>query len=431
MMASDQLHTNRVLVVGTTPDYIAYIHEKYNHRALFLTDTGQRIGAKEAAPDPASEIVTSLQDYETVYRVLTEHLNHWQLSLSGITCYDCEWLELASILAARLGLPYSSTDSVHLSRNKLLTKRRWQDRGVPCPRIAEIGSQEQAIAFAESLGRPVVLKPMTGTGSELTFRCNDAREAAGAYRLIVEGLSRREQSPLYQSGPELTSLDPRLTVLAEEFIQGNEYSADFMVDGPETRVIRTASKLRNDALSFGTTIAYTVPASLPQAVTESTLVSRLGDAARALGITRAICMVDFIVNPDGLVLLELTPRVGGDCLPPLVRQSCGMDTIGLALDFAEGGKIDIPAREVWTYLAGLRLFASTSGQLGIIHTEPLTQDPRIREIYLKYSAGHKIVLPPEDYNSWMLGHVIFEPRSEADLGIQCEEIRDQITIDVS
>ena len=429
-MAVDEPYADRILVAGTTPDYIAYIHQTYPGRALFLTDTVQRLGSEDTAPDEADEIVTALRDYDGVHRVLAEHLKRWRLCLTGITCYDCEWLELASILATRLGLSYSTTQAVRLSRNKLLTKQRWADRGVPCPRVASITSERQAVDFIASLGCPVVLKPMTGTGSELTFRCDDAAGAARAFRDIQEGLSQREQSPLYLRSPEALAIDPNLTVLAEELIQGDEYSADFIVDGEDVRVIRTAAKLRDDALSFGTTVAYTVPAVLPEIVPAETLTGWLGDAAGALGFSHAICMVDFIVNSTGPVFLELTPRVGGDCLPPLIRQSCGMDTIGLALDFAEGCELKIPGEDAWTYLAGLRLFAPTLGELKTINTESLAHNPRVREIYRKYGAGHNIVLPPEDWNSWMLGHVIFQPSGDGNLLAQCEELRSQIVIEI-
>jgi biotin carboxylase len=161
------------------------------------------------------------------------------------------------------------------------------------------------------------------------------------------------------------------------------------------------------------------------------LLDKLGDAARALGLTHSICMVDFIVTSDEITFLELTPRIGGDCLPPLVRQSCGLDTIGLALDFAEGRMCPIPEKELWTRLVGLRLFSSSTGTLSEIRTEMAAQDLRVREIYLKYARGHKIVLPPVDYNSWMLGHVIFEPDNDLSVMEQCLNLKNKIVISIA
>jgi biotin carboxylase len=195
-------------------------------------------------------------------------------------------------------------------------------------------------------------------------------------------------------------------------------------------VIRVAKKLRGDGLPFGTTVAYVVPAKLPIGVALETLTKRLREAAKALGLTRAICMVDFIVRKNEIVLLEMTPRIGGDCLPQLIRKCCGLDTIGLALDFAEGRECEIPHPERWKELVGIRLFATSSGTLGNVNSGGLLMDTRVKEIFIKRAPGHEIKLPPEDYDSWMLGHVILEPEPGVPLPEQCKELTQQIVVRV-
>lgn len=422
---------SRVLVVGTTPDYIAYIHTRYPGRALFLTDHAQRKGSAEAGPGSASEIVCHLRDGAAALSALHEHLEKQRQGLSGVTCYDCEWLSLAAELAEHFGLPFPSVTSVRLSRDKFLTKKKWAERGVRCPQVDLVYTGWQTLRLIERFGGPVVLKPLTGTGSELTFRCHDKYDLVTAFRAITDGLKQRHQHPLYASGSaSSTGHAGDQPILAEEFIKGREYSADFIIDGDDLFLIRVAKKLGDDTLGFGTTIAYVVPARLPGWLTRETLIERLRDAATALGLVRAVCMVDFIISKDEVVLLELTPRIGGDCLPPLVRKSCGLDTIRLALDFAEGRKIDIPAPEQWRELIGLRLFASHGGVLSGIDCRALSRDSRVREIEFRHKPGHRIVLPPEDYDSRLLGHVIFEPRPDQSVAAQCAGVKEKIRFDV-
>jgi biotin carboxylase len=219
-------------------------------------------------------------------------------------------------------------------------------------------------------------------------------------------------------------------ILAEEFIEGREYSADFVLDEGQVRLIRVAKKLRGTALPFGTTSAYIVPAKLPGGMSCEVLGERLCEASAALGLRRAICMVDFIISKGEVIFLELTPRIGGDCLPPLIRKSCGLDTIGLALDFAEGREISIPAPDHWHEHVGLRLISQRGGTLSGVGCEQLREDPRVKEISIQRVPGHKITLPPEDYDSWLLGYVIFEPHPGVCLRKQCNEIRDKIVIKV-
>ncbi len=421
----------RTLVVGTTPDYIAYIYRQYPGRTLFLTDTSQREGSTEVRPDEASEIVYRLLDYEGVVKALEEHLKVKNQSLGGITCYDCEWLSLAARLATHFGLSFPPLQSIRLSRDKFLSKKRWTDSGVRCPRVQLVPTGWHALRLFDSLSVPVVLKPPMGSGSELTFKCRDRYDLTTAFRMIKTGLAQRGQLPMYHiNSAGAGDCPPDQPVLAEEYIDGREYSADFIIDDDDVTLVRVAKKLRCDALSFGTTVAYLVPARLPGRIRNEELEVTLRRAAQALGITRAICMVDFIISDESIVLLELTPRIGGDCLPPLIRKCCGLDTIGLALDFAECRKYAIPERSLWKEHVGMRFFANQGGVLAGVNCEKLAEDPSVKEIFIKRAPGHEITLPPEDYDSWLLGHVIFEPHPDICLIRQCDDLREKIIINV-
>lgn len=417
----------RVLVVGTTPDYIAYIDERFPGRALFLTDRSQREGAREAAPDRASEIVTDLSSPRGLRRALSRHLEKYAQTLSGVTCYDCEWLLLTAELASEYHLDYPSTRAIQLSRNKYLTKTTWREANISAPRVELVRTSTQASGLVDRFGGPVVLKPLTGSGSELTFKCESVGDSVAAFRDITEGLMERSDSPMYSDGTADTS---DAAILAEKFAPGREYSADFIIENNRTRLIRVARKIRLDGFPFGTTSAYQVPARLPEAISEGRLRRTLREAALALGLERAVCMVDFMIHHDSLTLLEMTPRIGGDCLPPLVRHACGLDTIGLALDFAERKRISIPGRSRWTEMIGMRLFAVRAGLFAGMKYGRLLNNQRVREIYLKREAGQRILLPPDDYNSWILGHLIFEPDKSISIDKQCRDLRKKITIDV-
>jgi len=421
----------RVLVVGTTPDYVALIHERYPGRALFLTDTCQRVESLYAPPERSSEIVCDLGDVDTVLPLLLSHLSKQRQELTGVACYDCERLSLAAELAAAFGLPFPSPSAILRSRDKLLSKSVWQRHGVRCPKAELIHEESQTLGLTERLGGPVVLKPLTGSGSELTFFCRDNQGTRAAFRQITAGLEKRCESPMYRSVPtDSASTDHFPPVLAEQHIAGPEYSADFIVDNGNIEIVRVASKIRSHELPFGTTRAYVVPAELPVTVGREDLVRQLRAAAVALGLTKAVCMVDFIVNHHAVCLLELTPRIGGDCLPALIRLSSGLDTIGLALDFAEGRPSEIPAPSMWRRLVGLRLFAPHSGTLAGVSCERSKHDRRVREIYAKHHVGHRIALPPDDYDSWVLGHIVFEPHREVSVDRQCDEIAKLATINV-
>jgi len=422
---------NRILVVGTTHDYIDYINRQYSDRAIFLTDESIQENLKEVIIDDKNIIISKLFDLDTSINSLHIHLNKYDQKLTGITCFDCEWLSLASKLGEYYKLPYPSEESIHLTRDKYLTKKKWIENNIPCPKMELVYDGWQTLKLIEKFNNPVVLKPLTGSGSELTFLCHDNSDLTTAYREIVSGLTNSKNKPLYNNY-HMTSNKSELKkpILAEEYIEGIEYSADFIIDIEKIKLVRIARKIRSKKLPFGTTVAYVIPAEIPNDMDEDLFYNKLLMASKALGLKKAVCMVDFIAYNDEIYFLELTPRIGGDCLPPLIRHSCGLDTIKLALDFAENKKIKIPSFKQWETHVGLRLFAKHDGTLFNINCKKLINDSRIKEVYLKYRAGHEIVLPPEDYSSWILGHVIFEPLARQNINKQCDEILGKITIEV-
>ena len=177
-----------------------------------------------------------------------------------------------------------------------------------------------------------------------------------------------------------------------------------------------------------TTAAYLVPAVLPGEIPLKVFLDQLYRAATALGLVRALCMVDFIVWQGKAYLLELTPRPGGDCLPWLIQQSCGLDMIGLALDMAQGQNISTIPRKSWRTLVGLRLFAQQAGTVKGIDEGDLRRDPRVQQTLIKRKPGHRVVLPPHDYDSRLLGHVIFRPTGSISLETECAELASKLKV---
>jgi biotin carboxylase len=252
------------------------------------------------------------------------------------------------------------------------------------------------------------------------FLCNDAAEAGRAFSEIREGLSRRRGNRLYAGSG--------LQIMAETYVSGPEYSCDFVLEDARVRIVRLARKIRVPGGPFGAIRGYVVPADLPGGVRLSQIEGMVEQAARSLKLPRTLCMVDFIVGPAGPVLLELAPRPGGDCLPPLIRHAAGVDMLGFALDVAEGWPIDVPDWSNWKQCVGLRIHARQQGVLTGMDVGRIMTDPRVSELHLSRQPGHVVVLPPVDYDSWILGYLIFSPESGRAIELQCEELLADVRI---
>jgi len=97
-MADKHMQSPRVVVVGTTSDYIELIRRRYPHRALFLTNPAERAMASEETPGPAEEILCDFTDDGQVLNILKDHLRRYGLAVDGVACFDCEYLGFAAYL---------------------------------------------------------------------------------------------------------------------------------------------------------------------------------------------------------------------------------------------------------------------------------------------------------------------------------------------
>ncbi|UCH25764.1 MAG: hypothetical protein JSV66_17860 [Trueperaceae bacterium] len=137
----------RVVVVGTTADYIEIISERFPGRALFVTDVCERTSWQGLPPDPSSEVVCRLGRPDEVLRELEAHLLRWSIQAVGVACFDCESLMLASLLAAALALPFPTAGEVASCRSKYAAKDLWWASGVSCPAAGLVRTPGEAVDF--------------------------------------------------------------------------------------------------------------------------------------------------------------------------------------------------------------------------------------------------------------------------------------------
>ena len=410
----------KILVVGTTSDYIDWLLRAGEGRVLFLTDPQVRRQAREPAPAAREEILCGLTDVGAIRTALKDHLSQWNIILDGIACFDCESLGLAAFLAEEYDLPFPSVESIRICRDKYTACSRWLKRSVRTPHFMLARSPYDAADFREKIGSPCVLKPVSGSGSELVFRCDTVNGCQRAAQALLRGILERKEHRLYRAATDC--------FLIEECIEGLEYSCDFVLQDKTVKILRLTRKIKAKDAPFGTTRAYVLTTCEDEGL--KNLEDLLGKAAQALGLSRALCMVDFLLSGEEVVFLELTPRPGGDCLPHLLLQAANRDMLKLALDFAGKRSLDfsgLPPEKGWV---GLRLHAEKSGIIKEISAEALMQDQRVAAVHLIRQSGHTVTMPPDDYESWYLGHVLFVPDPQPDVEAQCEEVARLLAVDI-
>jgi predicted ATP-grasp superfamily ATP-dependent carboligase len=238
---------------------------------------------------------------------------------------------------------------------------------------------------------------------------------------MLAGLKARKAQRLYNN---TTSW-----FLAEEYIHGEEYSCDFIIKDDCVRIIRLTRKIKDSKSPFGTISGYKLADFEAEGLNRSKLENILRRGALSLNIVEAICMVDFLLCDNEIILLEMTPRPGGDCIPSLLKLSGPFDILTFTLDFAQGRRIDLPKWQNGRYVA-LRLHAKKSGTVKQIDASLLRKDSRVLEVRTACAPGHHVDMPPQDYDSWYLGHIIFKPAPGIALQQQCQELRQQLVLEM-
>lgn len=108
----------------------------------------------------------------------------------------------AAHVRERTGIPGISARTAYLCRDKVAMKEALRGAGVPMAASAGIANVDDAVAFVEAVGFPVILKPRAAAGASGTYRADNPGELAAAAR----------ESGLADGAP----------VAIEEFVQGHE-----------------------------------------------------------------------------------------------------------------------------------------------------------------------------------------------------------------
>jgi len=421
-----------VLIVGTTPDYVVKLYEGYSGSLLFLTDRRFQQDPLLKKLSPSSLIFAPLQNPEVACRRTHDFLKARAAALAGIACFDCDSLLLASRLGSELGQRFPDWETVVRCRSKFESKKTWTGRGVASPTASIASSLQETIAFFKSHGENLVLKPLAGSGSELLFHCTEESAVTRAVAILEEELPKRKANPLFRPFPNPAGdsfIDPCSCWVAEEYISGPEFSCDFVLQDNEVFFIRETGKIKATDKPFGSVLAYTFPPRYPAGFQKQVLKGVLKKATNSLGFDWGYFMVDYILHEGTPILIEMTPRPGGDSIPELVRAATGLDTLALYLDFVQGHfkepqGLPLPPES----FASLNFFAPREGKIQVLDGREVRACPHVRKLFFKKHAGDRVILPPKDYDNRLLGYCIIEAKPGLDL--VAETLRLQQLIEV-
>jgi biotin carboxylase len=328
--------------------------------------------------------------------------------LAGVASSSEYFVASAAALAERLRLPGPSATAVAAARDKPVQRDRLAAAGVPVPGFEVVGSPAAAVTAAGRLGLPVVVKPVSGTGSVGVRLCTGAAEVAAAAAAILD---RRHNE---RGIPEPARL------LVEELAVGPEFSVELF----NGAVVGVTRKYLGSPPAFVET-GHDFPAALPEAA-ERALAGTALAALRALGLRWGPAHVELRLTGASPVVIEVNPRLAGGFIPELIRLAWGIDLVALTLAAVVGEEAR-PACSRRAAAAIRFLLATGEGTLAsVLGREDAAREPGVASVEI-YTPVAGVVRRQGDFRD-RLGHVISTAATTALAAGIAERARDAIRL---
>jgi len=219
-----------------------------------------------------------------------------------------------------LGIPYTGSGVLGsaVGMDKWRTKMIWIANGIPTPRYRILSAGDDWGAVARELGLPLIVKP-ANEGSTLGLtKVTDAAQLPAAFELAAKKFHD--------------------TALAEQFIDGPEYTASILGDTalPLIRIEAPQGNYDYQNKYFTDDTQYHCPCGLPEAK-EAELRALALRAFRLAGCTgwgRIDLLLDRGGNPY-LLEVNTSPGMTGHSLVPMAARAAGLSYEDLCVRILE------------------------------------------------------------------------------------------------
>lgn len=220
--------------------------------------------------------------------------------------------ELAGRINDMLGLDGTSYEVANRFRDKQ-RMREWLDKtGFESVGCAEVRTAEDVREFGTRYGYPVVVKPLDGTASRGVAIVERSEDADDAWERLT-GLRHRPDLPM-------STFYPVDAFIAEEYIDGTEYSVESFSFAGRHIMVSITSKFRVGVVETG----HALPAVLP-ADEERTIVEHVTGFLAAMGLRDGVGHTELKLSSKGPRIIEGHDRVAGDRLLDLMTVTHGVD----------------------------------------------------------------------------------------------------------
>lgn len=267
--------------------------------------------------------------------------------LAGVASSSEYFVSTAAQAAAKFGLPAADGAAIARCRDKEAQRQALAAGQVPVPAFRAVTDVPSALAAAREIGYPVVLKPVTGSGSVGVRLCRDRGEAEQwAGELLGRATDER-------GNPVPTR------ILVESAVSGTEFSVETF-DGAVVAVVAKHIGAEPYFVEIGHDIPAPVTDDAAKALGDTAL-----DALAALGLGWGAAHTELRLSADGPVVIEVNPRLAGGMIPIAIRAALGVDLVDAVIARA-AGQDPTPAGAAAGHAAVRFLLAGQEGRVAAV-----------------------------------------------------------------
>lgn len=287
----------KVLVQGASRGNLGFVKTAKEH-GVYLIMTGLG-GDFPCNPYADKFCYADISDPDAVLKVAQDNC------VDGvIICCSDTGLQAVGRCNDVLGLSGITEEAATTSANKLLMKEKLISAGVQTAKFMKVTKKSDLGVVINEIGFPMIVK---------------ATDLQGSRGISIV----KKESDLEKAFDDTMSLTKKDYCIIEQFIEGKEFGAQAFVykgevlfvlpHGDETIMCKTA-------VPIGHYMPYDVPSSL-----YDDTVKQATNAIKALGLDNCAVNIDLIEKEGKAFIIELTGRVGANCLPELTSNYFGIN----------------------------------------------------------------------------------------------------------
>jgi carbamoyl-phosphate synthase large subunit len=226
-------------------------------------------------------------------------------------------LNLAAPLAAGgVALLGSDLEAIDQAEERIRFSALLDRLGIPQPEGGMARSFDEALALAERIGYPVIVRPSFVIGGLAIDFCYSPDDLARQLRAA-------------------TVVDPDRPVRIDRYLEGIEVDVDAVTDGTDVPIPGLLEHVEQAGVHSGDSMGVFPPQTVSEA-DQGLIVASMERVALALG-ARGLINAQFIVREDGVYLIEVNPRASRTV--PFMSKVTGVPMVDLAVRISLGATL--------------------------------------------------------------------------------------------